>query len=424
MWIPCLATIAVVTVVHATHAGVTERASSPDENLNRFVIYDGTLAISRPDKSWKFEIDAGEPAVLASTSSPDDAADVDIQVQQVPGATLAQVKLRQSSPAEAQSSEIATIDFYGIRSVSEDKVRQSLGLVVGDSVPDDTEPILERLRRIPGVEQATLDSICCVDGKRSLFIGIEETGAERPELRARPEEDLRLPPEFARIYHEEQARGEAAAQEGRAGDDWSQGHSLSEDPDVRALQLKFVELSGKHLQTLRRVLALSRHDEDRRVAAAAIAYAADKKAILPDLVQAARDPDEDVRNNAMRAIAVMVAYAQDHPELGIEIDYTPFVEMLTSPIWSDRNKALAIIRPLASGGDQALLRTLREEAFDSLLEMARWQSPGHASWAFFVLGHVLGLNEDDIHERWTDENRTAWLDEIGQTEATGGDDDR
>jgi hypothetical protein len=336
---------------------------------------------------------------------------------------LVEVKLRQWPPARAQSSEIVIIDFYGIRSVSEDKVRQSLGLVVGDSLPDDTDPILERLRRIPGVEQATLNPVCCVDGKRILFVGIEETGVERPKLRARPEEDLKLPPEFARIYQAEQARGEAAAQEGRAGDDWSQGHSLSEDPDVRALQLRFVELSGKHLQTLRRVLALSRHDEDRRVAAAAIAYAADKKAILPDLVRAARDPDDDVRNNAMRAIAVMAAYAQDHPELGIEIDYTPFVEMLNSPIWSDRNKALAIIQSLASGGDQELLRTLREEAFDSLLEMARWQSSGHAFWAFFTLGHVLGLNEDDIHERWTDENRTAWLDEIGQAKAAGGHDD-
>lgn len=326
------------------------------------------------------------------------------------------------TPARAQSSEIAIIDFYGIRTVSEDKVRQSLGVVVGDSVPDDTAPILERLRRIPGVEQATLNPVCCIDGKRILFIGIEETGAERPELRARPEEDLKLPPEFARIYHEEQTRVEAAVQEGRAGDDWSQGHSLSEDPAARVLQLRFVELSGQHLQTLRGVLARSRHDEDRRVAAAAIAYAADKKAVLPDLVQAARDPDEDVRNNAMRAIAAIAAYAQDRPEL--EIDYAPFVDMLNSPIWSDRNKALAVIQSLASGGDPALLRTLREEAFDSLLEMARWRSPGHAFWAFSTLGHALGLNEDDIRERWTGGNRTAWLDEVGQASRAGGDVDR
>ncbi len=167
------------------------------------------------------------------------------------------------APARAQSREITIIDFYGIRSVSEDKVRQSLGIVVGDTVPEDAEPILERLRRIPGVEQATLNPICCVDGKQILFIGIEETGARRPELRARPEEDLKLPPEFARIYHEAQARGEAAAQEGRAGDDWSQGHSLSEDPAARAQQLRFVELSGKHLPTLRRVLARSRRGYGR-----------------------------------------------------------------------------------------------------------------------------------------------------------------
>ena len=82
MKIPRLVSIAALIIVCAVHA-------DPVEQPNRFIFYDGTLAISRPDKSWKFEIDASEPPVLASMSSPDDAADVDIQVQQVPGATLA-----------------------------------------------------------------------------------------------------------------------------------------------------------------------------------------------------------------------------------------------------------------------------------------------------------------------------------------------
>ena len=52
-----------------------ERSSSPDENPNRFVFNDGALAISRPDESWKFEVDASEPPAVARMSSPDAAAD-------------------------------------------------------------------------------------------------------------------------------------------------------------------------------------------------------------------------------------------------------------------------------------------------------------------------------------------------------------
>ena len=59
---------------------------------NRFVVNDGTLAISRPDESWKFEVDESEPNLVARISSPDGLAVADIQVAQVPGATLDQMK--------------------------------------------------------------------------------------------------------------------------------------------------------------------------------------------------------------------------------------------------------------------------------------------------------------------------------------------
>jgi hypothetical protein len=71
---------------------------------NRFVLDDGALAISRPDESWKFEIDDTEPNVVARISSPDGLAVTDIQRTQVPGATLAQVKepIEQAIAAQAQ----------------------------------------------------------------------------------------------------------------------------------------------------------------------------------------------------------------------------------------------------------------------------------------------------------------------------------
>ncbi len=104
MRVRCLSAIAALTVVYAAHADLIERPPSPDKNPNRFVINDGALAISRPDESWKFEVDASEPPVVARMSSPDAAAVADIQVQQVPDATLAHLKepIEQAIAAEAQ----------------------------------------------------------------------------------------------------------------------------------------------------------------------------------------------------------------------------------------------------------------------------------------------------------------------------------
>jgi len=48
--------------------------------------------LRRPSSSWEFEVDESEPEVVARIRSSDGLAVADIQVQQVPGATLAQVK--------------------------------------------------------------------------------------------------------------------------------------------------------------------------------------------------------------------------------------------------------------------------------------------------------------------------------------------
>jgi len=39
---------------------------------------------------------------------------------------------------------------------------------------------------------------------------------------------------------------------------------------------------------------------------------------------------------------------------------------------------------------------LRAEALDSLLEMARWRSPGHAEAALTILGRIAGIDEDSL----------------------------
>ena len=78
----------------------------------------------------------------------------------------------------------------------------------------------------------------------------------------------------------------------------------------------------------------------------------------------------------------------------------PFVDLLNSIDWPDRNKSSAALLQLTEGRDPALLNDLRSRALDSLIEMARWKSPGHAYMPFFILGRVAGMSEDAIAAAW------------------------
>lgn len=103
MRISCLFAIA-LTVICLAHAGLVEEPGSTNENVNRFLIDEGALAISRPDETWKFDANVSDPPTVAGISSPDGAAVADIQVQQVPGVTLAQIKepIEQAVAAQRQ----------------------------------------------------------------------------------------------------------------------------------------------------------------------------------------------------------------------------------------------------------------------------------------------------------------------------------
>jgi len=79
---------------------------------------------------------------------------------------------------------------------------------------------------------------------------------------------------------------------------------------------------------------------------------------------------------------------------------TPFVDLLNSIDWSDRNKSAAALLALTESRDTALLNDLRTRALESLIEMARWKSPGHAYMPFFILGRVARMSEDAIKAAW------------------------
>lgn len=62
-------------------------------------------------------------------------------------------------------------------------------------------------------------------------------------------------------------------------------------------------------------------------------------------------------------------------------------------MWSDRNKAAGALMALSDSRAPQLLATLRNEALAPLAEMARWESDGHATAAFLILGRIAGYSD-------------------------------
>jgi hypothetical protein len=94
----------------------------------------------------------------------------------------------------------------------------------------------------------------------------------------------------------------------------------------------------------------------------------------------------------------------------IKIPLRPFIEMLNSIEWTDRNKSSNALNSLTYKRDPAILSELRQRALPSLIEMARWKSPGHAGASFFLLGRVAGFSDDDIKAAWESGDRASFIE--------------
>ncbi|MCW5982416.1 MAG: hypothetical protein KIT09_30295 [Bryobacteraceae bacterium] len=109
------------------------------------------------------------------------------------------------------------------------------------------------------------------------------------------------------------------------------------------------------------------------MAADALGYARQSRTQILALARAARDPDDEVRNNATRALSVLASSG-----LAIPIPTDTFIEMLNSGRWTDRNKATALLDALTVSRNPGLLQAIRSRAM--------------------ALGRVAGLPEERLRE--------------------------
>jgi len=299
--------------------------------------------------------------------------------------------------AAQKNAAVGIVDFYGLRQMTESQVRQVLRIAEGDTITESTLRDAEkRVRALPGVSDARVDGVCCDDGKTLVYVGIEEKGTPAVRFTSPPKGHARLPDEVVRAGAAFDAAFEKAAERGDFQEDQSQGHSLMHDPGARAVQEGFVALADRYGPQLREVLRDSDKREQRALAAQVLGYASDKASVVGDLRSAMRDADADVRNNATRALWLIAAFAQKAPDRNIQVPADPFVDLLNSLTWTDRNKSSLALMALTESREPALLSTLRQKAVPALTEMARWKSRGHAIASVMILGRVAGIPESDL----------------------------
>jgi len=317
------------------------------------------------------------------------------------------------SEADSQNLRIGIVDFYGLQRVSEIQARSALTVKEGDTMVmagDAPAPFVtaseRRLATLPGVRRAHLAVVCCDAGRAIVYVGLEETDSSVPHFRDASRGPVRLAADVVQAGRDFSAALMAAVQRGEAAEDISSGHSLMRDSAARAIQERFIGYA-RDLTPIRDVLRNSSDAEHRALAAQILGYAPNKRDVIDDLVYGMTDSSEEVRNNAMRSlVAIGHATSAEPPPIPVE----PFVSLLNSPVWTDRNKASLALMNLSESRDPTVLATLRARAIVPLVEMARWKSQGHAMPALMILGRIAGQSEEEVQAALKRGDRDAVID--------------
>ena len=314
----------------------------------------------------------------------------------------------------ADDKSIASVETYGLHRVDRKKVLDVANLSEGDRPPRSVQwrAIAGRVERIPGVKRAAIVVVTvpfdsdkgATVGRPIVYIGIQESDQPDMKFRAAPTGKVTLPKDVVKLYAEHERTFLDSVRHNDFSEDDSNGYALIGNAAARAVQRKFPAVADQQYDRLLDVLQNSKYAEQRAMAATIIGYASKKKRAVSDLIAATQDANDLVRNDAVRALSVLVNYSRAHPELGIDVPTDWCLDLLASLTWTDRNKAMAVLDAATADRDPALLSKLRQRSLPALVEMARWKSP-HGLMAFLLVGRIAGLTDEEITKAWKGSER-------------------
>ncbi len=303
--------------------------------------------------------------------------------------------------AQPPGFRVAAIEFFGQKGIDTAAIRAALPFREGDELPQEAG-VKERVRAVvlQSIGKAATDvaGVCCTaDGGFLVFIGIPGESYQAFAYSPAPTGQARVSTRLEQLYDRLDEAIAAAVRKGgdAAKEDRSTGYALTKDQQVRSIQLELRRYAIRHEPEVLRVLESSSDQKHRAIASQALGYARQSGRQLLALTRAVRDPDEEVRNNATRAIGVLL---DANERLAHQIPPDAFIAMLKSGIWTDRNKAAMVLERLTASRNPVVLGQLRSTALDALIEMTLWRAASHAYFARMLLGRVAGVPEKQLEE--------------------------
>jgi hypothetical protein len=301
--------------------------------------------------------------------------------------------------AQAQSIPISAIDFYGYGGIDIEKLRTALPVHVGDTFPSfeaeraNSPKIRAVVLQMTGKPAVSVNNVL-IEGAFLIYIGLSGTTMKKFPLNPEPTGTAQLPQELVQLYDQKMAILPKAIAAG-AKDDESAGYAISSFPELRSKELAIRDYAAQHEDLIRTVLGGASDANQRIVASDALGYAKESRSQIEALVRASHDSNSVVRNNATRALGVL---ASSDPKIAADIPAEPFIEMLSSESWTDRNKAGWVLQSITSTRNPKVLAELRSQAIEPLIEMAKWHDNGHAGSFRTILGRIGGIEEARLKE--------------------------
>lgn len=312
----------------------------------------------------------------------------------------------QDSDLDHRSFTIGEINYFGYGGLPLARIRAAVPWHKGDTLAlatFSTKPVDDAIASVIGKPATDVNVVCC-DASRHLeiFIGLPGSTYRTFGGGTAPSGNTHLDPEGLQLYEQGQLLLLQAVARGTAAEDDSQGYMISKDPALKTVNLAMRSYAIGRESELMHVLQTAGDPKDRRAAATLMGYVRRSPTQLEALSKAIHDPDSEVRNNAVRALEVLAADASAEQ---MQISSTPFIGLLYSGSWTDRNKASWFLMRTTESRNPELLSSLRDQALEPLIEGASWV--GHSDPFLRILARIGGIPNDKIESLLKGNNKDA-----------------
>lgn len=325
---------------------------------------------------------------------------------------------RASSAGNSGSQfEIGHIYFYGYGGLDPGRVRHYLPVHRGEmldvqSFENDRNLIRRAVATETGRPATDVAFVCCDRDRHLLiYIGLGGASSRKLTLRGAPVGNDKLAGNGLELYRADMAALAKAVTNGSTGEDDSEGYALANDSTAHSIQLEMRAYALNRGAKLERVLRDSASPEQREASACLLGYAQRSDVQIRALISASTDPDVGVRNGAVRALAVLLSTKDMVPS---NLDIRPFVSLLWSGQWMDRNKASFVLTAITKDSSPAILHRLHETAMPPLVEGARWDSV-HADAFLLILGRIAGTPRSQLQNEIRERESGAIIDAAEKT---------